>query len=958
MEIKKQILLPKSSFALANDEDVFISFQLNRSVSEIKNEKIDNIFNITQQYDAERQASLKFCIFGLVESKYYSTNNLIIDIKDVSGLTINLPKISNDCITGKTISIKTFELTPNSNMSRNLYGNSKSAYSILFEINKDELQKLDSEIRSSGGTPTTKLLEFTISDSSTNLFFTQKVPYLFYDLSGNLVKFGSQTADIDENGNVIEIDNDFPFLYDRHWIRQYLNIQAPSFVYFVESSTDIRENLEGGIAQLEVALDQPSPYGLERATVTIDVDGTIRNPETDFIFSSKNLSWNVGEQFKKIDVNIFDDKFVESAETVSFKIVNLENCVAKSEEEIKTILNILDDDTTSELRFLNNEFTVKSNSSALTISYVFNKPIDVVNQSVVLYYTTSTTAVLGTDFILDRANPTAKELKINFNKGDISGSTTISIIDNSVYDLDKVIEFAFKNLTQNIVLSSVGANANFGQVCRATIQESLTPQFSSFVLINNMDKKIGAVRANKNPTNAYYEGVYPSSYYWSIDADKGFAPVAGLYNITITNAGDTVVYDNKLVKNNVILTAITISGQQLTDTIIELPSNFTFDKVGRKYTKSKYIISFTSKEQFLVPLSQNQYYSYPTINVNVEKDAGPSGSKKFYLTTKLKNFFLNYDLTLSACSVTTGVFNPANFDKVPVAYTNNLVFVGFNPNNPFNTFESTTNFDSSIQTTFENTTTSTACSQFLPFGFETLSNPPYNFKYIKLYFRDIYSQDAIHLPNEYNDFKINPLANRRSTGFLDWSKTAINTKQSMILSILNNGDVAVKISGQTVNPGEKFNIRGLDQDMNTLSVLLPTNESYVKSTSGFSFANYVLELENVSYYSSNGQISGTPMSFRFDSTNSLISGPLNSPTQYYVVTEYENMRVPYQGTSIIDCNTSDFNYSQVINLAVRGVLLPNSESSFRRGYFVSTNNDLIYTCSSNNCIRIPFKKIT
>lgn len=959
MEIKKQILLPKSSFALANDEDVFISFQLNRTVSEIKNEKIDNVFNITQQYDTERQASLKFCVFGLVESKFYDTNNFIIDVNDSDSLILNLPKISNDCITGKTISVKTFELTPNSRMSRNLYGKPKSAYSILFEINKNELDKLDSDIINSGGTPKTKFLEFKIIDNNKNLFFTQTVPYLFYDLDGNSVKFGSQTADVDEDGNIIEIDNDFPFLYDRHWIKQYFNIQAPSFVSFTNTTLDVPENIVGNIAQLEVGLDQPSPYGLEQAMVVVSADNTIRNPEIDFIFSSQTINWNVGEQFKKVNVFINDDKFVESAETVSFKIINFQNCVPKSETDIITTLKIIDDDKPTSIRFLTNSFVVKSNASALTISYVFDKPLDVDGQSIVLYYTPSTNAILGKDFVLDKNNPLATEMIIDFNKGDISGSTTISLIDNNVYDLDKIIEFGFKNFTQNIVLNNIGANVDLGQVCRVTIQESLVTDFSSFILKNDMNKKLGAVRANKNPTNAYFNGVYPSSYYWNIDADKGFAPVAGLYDITITNIGDRVVYGNKIIENNSVLTAITISAQQLTDIIIELPSNFSFDKVKRKYVKSKYHFNFSSREQFLVPQSQNQSYPYPKINFDVEKDAGPSGSRKYYLTTKLNNFILNYDTTLSACSIDIGVFNPAVFDRVPAAYTNNLVFIGFNPNNAFNTFEAATSIDSSIQTSFEDTLISVTCSQFLPFGFNPISNPPYNFNYIKLIFRNIYPQSHTPLINEYNYFKLDPtITNPSNRGFVNWSQALNSTKQSMILSILNNGEAAVKISGQTINPGEKLNIRGLNQDINTLSLILPTNESYIKSISGFTFANYILELENVSYYSNNGQISGTPISFRFDSTNSLLSGPLNSPPQYYVVTEYNNLYVPHQGTSSVDCDSVDFSSNgnlQLTNLAVRGVLLPNSKSAFRRGYFVDAHDDLIFTCNSTNSVRIPFK---
>lgn len=233
MKIKKQILLPRTSFALANDEDVFINLQLNKTFSDLKTERINNVFNLNEQYNLERQSSRKFCIFGLVESPFSNTGNLIMDVKESNGLTLYLPKISSDSVTGKTLSVRTFELTLGSNgMSRNLYGKTKSAYSLLFEVNKNEIDIQDELIRSSGGTPKTRTIDFSVSDSEKDLFSFKSVPYLYYDLEGNLVNFGTQTADIDEVGNSLEIDNDFDFLYDRHWIRNYFNFNAPSFVFF------------------------------------------------------------------------------------------------------------------------------------------------------------------------------------------------------------------------------------------------------------------------------------------------------------------------------------------------------------------------------------------------------------------------------------------------------------------------------------------------------------------------------------------------------------------------------------------------------------------------------------------------------------------------------------------------------------------------------------------------------
>lgn len=1016
MENKRQILLPKKSFALANDEDTYITLQLNRTISDIKNEKIDNVFNLNEQYNTERQNSLKFCIYGLVESIFIDTNDIILVQKESNGLTLHSPKISKDNISDNFIAIKTFELTPDSRMSRNLYGKKKSSYALLFEIDKNELDAQDEEIRKNGGIPKTRWIEFTTTNYNKKIFFTQNVPYLFYDSEGNRINFGSQTSDVDDEGNTIEIDNDFPFLYDRHWIRQYFTFKEPSFISFTDSLINVQENVSGGFAKIKLELDQKSPFGLEEITVSIDSDNTIMNPNSDFVFTPQKIKWNKGEQFKEIPLEILNDKYVESVESLSLKFSDYIACLPKSNDSQTIKINIIDEDIPSYIRFVKNSFVEKTNVSAITISYIFDKPLEVPNQSVVLYFTPNTDAVLGKDFILDRINPSNNEITLNFKEGDISGSTTISIIDNDVYNLDKTIEFAFKNPTQNIALSNVGSVPNKGPVCIITLQESLKTLYSSFVLMNKVDKKIGAFKTPSPSVNVYGGGTnsqnqsYSNSYFLIEDEKVGLNTLNS-YHIDIKNTGDDIVYQNKLIKKGDFLKTIFITAASISDIVIELPSNTSFDKNARMYKKSKYSFEFVSDESFFSK-TQGSYNvpgilvenKFSPIRVDVEKDAGLSGSKRYYYTTNLNNFFLNYDKTLSACTI------PDEFNSQPVqgtnsvsidwtrvekAYTNSLIFIGYNPLSTFNGGPNPTQQDTTLSATFEDNFISIECSQFLPFGFGKLPLPPYNFKYINVNLRNIYSQFNAQM-SEYNNLKLdNSTVNSSSSngfGFLKWSETPKNTKQSMNLSILNNGEIPVilsipttaqtlsqltgqtltgqtltQFSAQTINPGEKFYVRGLDYDFDNFSVTLPTNESYIKSASTFNIANYILELENVTYFGPTGLPSGGTTSYRFDSTNSLVSGPLSATPRYYVVSEYNNMFVPHEGNPgstqnpNIDCGSIDFTYFgnlKLINLAVKGVLLPNSRSSFKRGYFTSLSNDIFYTCINSNNVRIPFKKIT
>ncbi len=71
------------------------------------------------------------------------------------------------------------------------------------------------------------------------------------------------------------------------------------------------------------------------------------------------------------------------------------------------------------------------------------------------------------------------------------------------------------------------------------------------------------------------------------------------------------------------------------------------------------------------------------------------------------------------------------------------------------------------------------------------------------------------------------------------------------------------------------------------------------------------------------------------------------------------MVVPFS-SGVVDCTSTVFDNvstTQLTNVAIRGLLLPNSNSGFKRGYFVNFNNDLPLTCVSEDSIRIPFAKI-
>jgi hypothetical protein len=921
----------------APDADTYIEFELSRSTEQIRTNRINNVFNLTQQFNIERQASLRFCLFGLVESNFTDTNDVIIDIKESGALNMSLPKISSDCISEKTFSIKTYGLTPGTGMSRNLYGKMKSVYSFMFEIDKNELTTSDNLIKATGGTPSNRYITLTIIDNEKNIYNIQQVPYLFYDTNGNVVNFGTQDTDIDAEGNTIVINNDFPFFYDRHWIKTYFNLSAPSFVLFPQTNINITAGTLSSLSQFQIAIDQPSPFGFEKTTVYLDMESSILNPVTEFNFIPQTIHWNIGEQYKNVNVDLVGTLLVQPSELLVFKTSGYTMCLPINDTGITLNANIIDINTPSKISFTQTSLSVKNNISTINVSYVFDKPIDIPGQNITLYYTSASTAVLDSDWYFSTSSNTThirpgdKSIVLNFNVGDISGSTTINIISKPGYQTDKTLEFAFENPTQNIIINSIRTIAKFDKtgadmICQITITDSVIKQFNTFVIPYIPDKNIGIVRSYNIPDMS-------GNYSWNNDTINGFTKVSS-FNVDIINNGDQIVYNDILYTNGshlpmIIINHNTISG----DTSIILPSNSDFDFINDTYNKTKYKFSFTTPDTFAALESFTTLpYPFNPVEVLVDNIAGNSGRTPWYLTTELDNFYTNFNSVNNSCSVSVSLAQKS--------LTNCLVFMGYNP---FNLSSSITS--SSIKNTFENSKVSVQCSQFLSVGNGLLPNAPYNFTYLNLNLRNLYLQTGV-----------TTFDNSLYKGFDKWENSNLqNTKHALIVGIKNNGDIPVVISGQTINYKDEFLIMGANQDLNNLSITLPANEKY--NGQDFTVADYIVSIKNISYYLPNGQLDGTPRSFNFITTNQLETGKIQSAApKYYCISEYVNILVPHKiGLGGIDCSGNITSINKESDIAIRGLLLINSGSGFKSGQFVSLINDLDLTCLT---APIPFKFIS
>jgi len=311
MDDKIKIVLASEDVFPKNIDDIFININLNRKFNIIKKGRIDNNFDLAEQFRKERNISRSFRIYGIIDSTILNCDNLLIKVWSKStqiGLTQNL---SGLIYTTNSQSIGFGD--------KNVFGKMRGKYIIELDNYLDS-DTIFLEIEGDGVSYARTIIEQQL---------------VFKDADGQFVEYGTQTVDIGESGLVVEIDNDFPFFYNKHWIKNNFQIEEVKVrnVSFVEPSYSI---LEGQSKKIMLRLDEPSVFGNEKVTVNLTTPTleTFENaaPGIDFTVDTPPLgfpiefSWAVGERDKEIDISALNDFIIEkNPETFSISLILPEN---------------------------------------------------------------------------------------------------------------------------------------------------------------------------------------------------------------------------------------------------------------------------------------------------------------------------------------------------------------------------------------------------------------------------------------------------------------------------------------------------------------------------------------------------------------------------------------------------------------------------------------------------------
>jgi hypothetical protein len=476
-----KILIPSEDYVNAKNIALFINSELSGDKNFLRPDKADNLFDMAAKFEEERNASLKFCLYGKVESKWGDCNNLKIEFKinDTStnigtGLTnSNYPFWVYDktsAISAYTWNFmsKSLDLS-NGSLSKNIYGKNKGHYFFPFELDMNSI------------TNSNKSMFVKIYDTIDSLYCIQEFPFIYFNEDGNLLEFGTETAEILDDGTIIEINNNYPFFYDRHWIRREIEPTGPPFVYFSQPSLTFTEGdpyqpeyLVDKIVQFDVALSKP-PQGIEKIRLsfvygqdedfqeytTISRQGFPPDIESNFL----EIEWNsaTASTVQSVSFKINDDYLVEGTERFTLKIIPILGVLPDPEKPQLMSIYLNENDIPSAVFFESQSYQFiepRQDVQPLIIPITLNLDRNLLlaspEQSVELYIDLNETTCLSSfGFLPD--NPSSNNSGytysklVKFNQTDLSYVTNFYFISKRSDDLQTKITLRLRNFTSNVV---------------------------------------------------------------------------------------------------------------------------------------------------------------------------------------------------------------------------------------------------------------------------------------------------------------------------------------------------------------------------------------------------------------------------------------------------------------------------------------------------------------------------
>ena len=302
MDEKLKILLGSEDIISRDNEDIYLNINLNRSFAEYKLEKYDNDYNLATQFNIERNKSRNFFIYGIVDSNIIDCNNYPIKAYSNSSLT--------------NLVYSTYTTSMNLNGDLNIFNKKRGKYFIPL-------------------TNYTGNSIFIVIQSDNNNIKQQvfEQGLVFYESDGEFIPYGTETVEIDSNFNSTDINNNFPFFYNKHWVKKNISLQQEKKAK-ISFNSKKQSVSEGGDVSVLVKLDKPSPFGNESMVLKQAHDSSFNNflvfcgTTSNILSTNTILDYSIGEQTKTITFRAINNNTTNTNRDFTFSLDSLNSVLS------------------------------------------------------------------------------------------------------------------------------------------------------------------------------------------------------------------------------------------------------------------------------------------------------------------------------------------------------------------------------------------------------------------------------------------------------------------------------------------------------------------------------------------------------------------------------------------------------------------------------------------------------
>jgi len=206
MDDRKKILLANKDILSRKVQDFYLDINLSKDNKEVLPQKYDNVFDVSKFYEQERDECRSFIIYGIVDSYSWDCNNVTIKAYQSSDLSL-----SNYLCQTKSI-----DIVNNHMPFKNIYNKLRGRYIIDNIPTTFTGCSVYLKVEVPGSAPFVipqQLIFTTLTLSDSGEKIVEKLP------------FGLNEAVTTCDGDVIEVNNDFDFFYNKHWIKKDIQIQ-------------------------------------------------------------------------------------------------------------------------------------------------------------------------------------------------------------------------------------------------------------------------------------------------------------------------------------------------------------------------------------------------------------------------------------------------------------------------------------------------------------------------------------------------------------------------------------------------------------------------------------------------------------------------------------------------------------------------------------------------------------